>query len=184
MLDISNRDRLESLFDTYYSKVYSFLYVKVRNTQMAEDLTSQAFLKVAEKLHTYNEKKGSISTWIFTIALNEMRSCYRSKKGVSFVDLEDISILQADQDIEQDVIDNEEKKTLYSIIASLGEREQTIILLKYYGDMSNKEIASSLGISETNTSTILSRMIKKMKNMCDEIEKSAYKGIGGVNYER
>lgn len=106
------RKWVEELFETYYDKVYGFLYLKVSNATVAQDLTAQTFLKVAEKLHTYNKDRGAISTWIFTIALNETRNHFRSQKKIEYIDLEDMSELPSDSNTEQAVIKKVEPTNL------------------------------------------------------------------------
>lgn len=177
--NFKDKNHLEELFDTYYDKVYGFLYARTVNKAITEDLTSQTFLKVVEKYHTYNQEKGAASTWIFTIALNEFRSYYRSQKGKESVNLDDLTELQSDMNTEKSVYAYENQKMIFTLLNDLDERQRNIITLKYYGDFSNKEIAAILEISETNASTILARTLKKIKIMleqCDEITDFAYKG--------
>lgn len=167
---------LEDIFDTYYDKIYCFIYVRICNKAIAEDLASQTFLKVAEKINTYNRDLGAISTWIFSIALNEIRSYFRIRKeNINFDDLLELS---SDADIEKSYSNDEDKMSLITLINSLDERQRSIIALKYYGNLSNKEISKILKISVTNVSTILNRTVKKLKNIllqCDEFPEYAYK---------
>ncbi|MGD9567743.1 MAG: RNA polymerase sigma factor [Sedimentibacter sp.] len=178
-LNAYDKNRLEQIFDTYYDKVYAFLYIRVRNTALAEDLASQTFLKVAEKYNLYDPVKGALSTWIFTIALNQLRSHYRVFQSKKTVSLENIENLYEDTNVEDYIVENETKADLQSLLNDLDERQHNIITLKYYGELSNKEISKILNISETNVSTILNRTIKKLKSFmskCDEFADLAYKG--------
>lgn len=177
-----DKNRLEYIFDTYYDKVYAFLYFRVRNTALAEDLASQTFLKVAENHNSYNPEKGAMSTWIFTIALNRLRSNYRACKSGETIDLEDMENLHADTNVETEIETNETKAALLRLLDDLNERQRSIVTLKYYGEFSNKEIGGILNISVTNVSTILNRAIKKLKSMleqCDEFPDFEYKGKEG-----
>lgn len=178
-LNAYDKNRLEQIFDTYYDKVYAFLYIRVRNTALAEDLASQTFLKVSEKYNMYNPVKGALSTWIFTIALNQLRSHFRSFQGKEDIGLSDMENLHVDDNVEDRIVENETKASLLEILNDLDERQHSIVTLKYYGNLSNKEISKILNISETNVSTILNRTIKKLKKImekCDEFADLAYKG--------
>jgi RNA polymerase sigma-70 factor (ECF subfamily) len=180
-VNLSSQEKcdLERLFDTYYNRVYAFLYARLNNTAQAEDLACQTFLKIAEKFDTYDNRKGAMSTWIFTIALNEMRDFLRSRKGLTMVDYEELTNLQSSENVEDDYAERELRRTVFSLLGSLDERHRSIVLLKYYGDLTNKEISGILGISETNISTILNRSIKILKNElipCDETLHASYKG--------
>lgn len=177
-LDPKDRKWLEEQFETYYDKVYAFLYARTGNATLAEDLTSQTFVKIAENFRTYNKEKGAVSTWIFTIALNEMRSHFRRQKGKETAPLEELPELSNTEDVEMKILQRERKKELLSLLSRLDKRQRSAVTLKYYGELSNHEIACILEISESNVSTILSRSIKKLKNLleqCDDIAVFAYK---------
>ncbi len=177
-LSPKEREWLEELFDAYYDKVYAFLYARTGNTALAEDLTSQTFLKIAENHHTYRADKGSLSTWIFTIALNETRSFFRRQKGRETASLDDLPEFSNSDNIEADYIQNETRKEIFRILRCLDERQRSIVTLKFYGKLSGREIGNLLGLSESNVGTILNRAMKKLKNLieqCDKTPDCAYK---------
>lgn len=181
-LNLQERAYLEELFDTYYDKVYVFLYTRTGNTALAEDLACQTFIKIAENFRFYRKEKGVLSTWIFTIALNEMRSFYRNRKGKETQALDDIPELAGSSDTETDFMRKETKNELLSAFTQLDGRSRSAVTLKYYGELSNREIGKVLDISESNVSTILNRAIKKLKNLlepCDETAVLAYKSQEG-----
>ncbi len=167
---------LERLFDAYYDKVYAFVYARCGNTARAEDLASQTFVKIAENFRSYRSEKGELSTWVFTIALNEMRSFYRRQKETAALD--DALELAAPDDIEAEFLRSEAKNELLALLSQLDERSRGVISLKYYGGLSSREIGSILGLSQSNVGTILSRAIQKLIKFlrpCDETAFSAYK---------
>lgn len=172
-LDLKTREWLEEVFETYYDKVYSFLYSRTGNTAVAEDLASQTFVKIAENYKTYRSDKGAVSTWVFTIALNEMRDNIRRRKQNETVVLDDLPELTDGEDIETEVLKKEAEKELLLILSQLNEQQRNTITLKYYGGLTNREIACVSGISESNVSTILNRAIKKMKILVEKCDKNA-----------
>jgi len=179
-----NGINLEELFDTYYNRVYSFTFFRVRNVHDTEDIVSDTFYKAAKNIRRYDEEKASLSTWLFTIALNEMRSYYRKRRDV--LSLEDTENITALDDIEKSVLSNERAEEMYAAISQLNERQRNIVLMRYYGEMSNREIALVLHLTETNVETILSRAKKTLKNLLEECEIStaaAYKDTEAVNKE-
>lgn len=176
----NDRAWLEGLFDTYYDRVYAFLYARCGNKSTAEDLTGQTFVKIAENFRSYNSEKGAVSTWIFTIALNKMRSHFRRQRET--VDFSVISELVASDGTEAEYMQNETKNELLSILSQLDERSRSVITLKYYGELANREIGNLLELSESNVGTILSRAIQKLKKsmkLCDETVVYAYKSQEG-----
>lgn len=179
-LNSNDRAWLEELFDTYYDRVYAFLYTRCGNKSTAEDLAGQTFVKIAGNFRSYNSEKGAVSTWIFTIALNEMRSHYRRQRET--VDLDNISELVSVADTEAGYLKKETKDELLSILSQFDERSRSVITLKYYGELANREIGNLMGLSESNVGTILSRAIQKVKKSmktCDETVVYAYKSQEG-----
>lgn len=175
---------IEEIFDTYYNRVYRFTLFRVQNAHDAEDITSEVFLKAAKNLWRYNAKKAAMSTWLFSITLNEIKMFYRKRRDTLL--LEYAKNIPERENIEDTVLVNERAKLLYAAIALLDERQRNIVLLRYYGEMSNKEIARLLNLTETNVGTILSRTIKilrKYLETCDEPAAIAYKLTEGREQE-
>jgi len=170
--------KLEEIFDAYYDRVYRFIFFRVRDTYDAEDIASEVFVRVAKNLRKYDAQKASLSTWIFTIALNEIRrdcGCRHSELPLEAAE----NAPMADESLDL-VLANEQTIELSFALAQLEEKQRTAVLLRYYGDMSYKEIARAMKLSETNVSTIISRSIKKLKyyfEKCDKTESAGYKEI-------
>ncbi|MCL2221630.1 MAG: sigma-70 family RNA polymerase sigma factor [Oscillospiraceae bacterium] len=164
------------IFDSFYDKVYSFTLLRVGNIHDAEDIASDVFVKIVAKLGTYDPEKAALSTWIFTIALNEIRTYFRRRKVV--ISIDDIHELIGQFDPEQRLLHREEYMKLYSAIRKLDDRQKNIVLLKYFGGVPNTQIAEMLGLSESNVGFILHRARKFLKNSLvssDELEFAAHK---------
>jgi len=144
---------LTDIFNSFYEKIYSFVLFRVGNVQDAEDITSTVFVKVAEKIDMYNPQKGAFSTWIFTIAKNETKTHFRNKKNT--VPLDGIGEIVCQFNIEKNLLRQDEYVNLYEAINELNDNQKEALLLKYFGGLSNKEIAKLLELSETNTGFIL-----------------------------
>lgn len=162
---------IKEIFETYYDHVYGFILFKVRNVHDTEDITSDVFLKVAKNIQRYDEKKASLSTWLITIAVNTIRDFYRGRHD--YLSLEYAEDMAAPGDIVENVLANEQAKSLYSALGQLNERQRNVVLLCYYGDMSNKEIAGILNLSVSNVETILSRARAKLKKIIKNCEVSS-----------
>lgn len=178
-LNAEDRQWLAELFNAYYDKVYAFLYARTGNIALAEDLASQTFIKIAEHYKSYQAEKGALSTWIFTIALNEMRSHFRCHQGRETATLDILAEIPGNADTEADFVRGEERRELLTLLALLDERDYSVVTLKYYGGLSNGEIGRILDLSETNVGTILNRALKKVRRhwaeSCDDDGIFAYK---------
>lgn len=137
-------DQLKTeIYQEYHTKVRRYLYGQVNNAYLSEDLCSDVFLKVYEKLDTFDEKKASLSTWIYTITRNTLTDYYRSRKVH-----EEIPETLADEDsVDEDLCNEETLKELAAVLRRLDERERDIIVLHYYSGLTLKATAERMGIS-------------------------------------
>jgi len=169
---------LDEIFNSLYDKIYSFTLMRVGNVHDAEDIASDVFVKVAEKLDTYNPNKAAFSTWIFTIALNEIKLYYRGRKPV--YSLDDACEVADRFVIDEDLLRRDERICLSHALRELDERQREIIFLKYFGELPNRRIAEIMDLSETNVETLLYRAKKNMKKVflsCEESGSCVYKNM-------
>ncbi len=164
------------LYNEYFPRINNYVHYRVADFHAAEDLTSQIFEKVFVKNHYYQERKGPFSVWLFRIARNTITDYYRSRKRIHTTSLDEY---------EKDIIDhepdpvvivelNEIQQHLLKAIGSLSQREQEIIALKFWSDLSNREIAQLIGVSESNTGVILFRAMKQLRKILTSQGMCAY----------
>ena len=121
---------LEEIFDTYYDRVYRFIFFRVRNIHDAEDISSEVFYRAARSFWRFDGKKANISTWLFTIVLNETRRYFR--KGIIELPLEYAQTVEIPDIVAQSVLASEQARTLSAALERLEERQRTVVLLRYY----------------------------------------------------
>ncbi len=148
------------IYTDFHDKVQAYVNSKVCNYDLSEDITSDIFLKIYEKLDTFDETKSSISTWIFTITRNTLTDYYRTRKVFSEVpeDLAD------DSSIDDELCTNEMLETLADALEDLDERERDLIILKYYKGMTLTEIAERMDISYSYVKILHNKALSTMKN--------------------
>jgi len=71
-------DAFTELYEYFFPRVYNFLFAKVQNTAVADDLVSMVFMKAYTNLPNYNQAKAAFSTWLFNIASHALTDYYRS----------------------------------------------------------------------------------------------------------
>lgn len=133
----------EEIYKEFHTKVFGYIQNRVNDYHLAEDLCSDVFVKVYEKLDSFDNKKASLSTWIFTITRNRLIDYYRTRK----VNVE----IPEDLTYEEDYSDiNEERlRSLANGLNNIDERSRKIVVKHYYEGKSLKEIAENMGISYT-----------------------------------
>jgi RNA polymerase sigma-70 factor (ECF subfamily) len=156
----------EALYTTEMPRVYNFFRYRVGDDQLAEDLSSATFEKAWRGRVRYQRDLAAFSTWLFTIARNVAIDYYRQRRvelTLEDVRLEDVR-LQADEHTpDAEVESKAEFAQLSALLARLPERERELLAMKYGAGLTNREIASVTGLSESNVGTILYRTVHGLR---------------------
>lgn len=158
---IATEEYKAELYIKYQKKVLSYLNGKVNNITLAEDLCADVFLKVYEKLDTFDEEKASISTWIFTITRNLLTDYFRTRKVYDEIPEE----LSDSSSIEENLCNEEMLDTLATALEKLDERERDIIIFHYYSGMTLTAIAERMGISYAYVKVLHNKALSNMKKL-------------------
>jgi RNA polymerase sigma-70 factor (ECF subfamily) len=154
-----------ALFDTHYPRLYAYVRSQVADPTTAEDLTAAAFERAFSRSHSYDPAKGSFATWLFRIAHNLVINHYTaaSRKPIHYELDEAAEISTADLSPEQQILRQEQHRILTETITTLSERDQEIIQLKFFGRLTNREIAEVMELNEKTVSVIILRALQKLK---------------------
>ncbi|MDW7674572.1 MAG: sigma-70 family RNA polymerase sigma factor [Bacillota bacterium] len=159
-----NESAFTTLYNYYYPRIYNYVHYRVADFHAAEDLISQIFEKLFSTLKNYRSEKAPFSTWLFSIARNTLTDYYRRRIRTTCAYLETTEeIIDSEPGPDDIVAFNETQQQLHKALASLTQREQDIIALKFWGGLSNRDIAKLLDISESNTGVILFRAMKQLR---------------------
>lgn len=156
------------LYEHYFPRVYKYVYYRVGERTVTEDLVSTIFLKVVERIESYRERHGEFGPWLFRIAHNVVVDHYR-EKARSEVPLEEgaIEILSA-QFTEQQALERLSDEELLAKVACLADREREVIGLKFGAELGNGQIADLLNLSDNHVAVILYRAMKKLRQGISE----------------
>lgn len=157
-------DKGDEIFREYHDKVLHMIYSKVSNYTLAEDLTSDVFLKVYSKLDTFDETKASISTWVYRIAQNTVIDYFRTRKVYSEVPEE----IAAESEIDDEILNNETLDALADALAELPERDRDLIILHYYHGLTLKEAAERLGMSYSNAKLVHNKSLVVLERLMQD----------------
>lgn len=162
---IATEEMKAKIYSDYSHKVLSYFNSRLNNLQTAEDLCSDVFLKVFEKLDTFDDTKASISTWIFTITRNRLTDFYRTRKVTDEIPetLED-----SHSQVEDEACNNDMLNTLTFALKKLDERERDIIILRYYKGVTLKDIAAKMGISYAYVKVLHNKAVALLKDYLGE----------------
>ena len=165
---------LAVLIKRHESKIYGFIYSKVTDRDISNDIFQDTFIKVIKTLKTnsYNEE-GKFLPWIMRIAHNLIIDFYRkSKKMPLFRETEDFSIFSIMSDdsltVENQIIADQVEVDIRRLVEELPLDQKEVLIMRMYQDMSFKEISETTGVS---INTALGRMRYAIMNLRKIIDK-------------
>ena len=134
----------EEIYLQYKDKVFGYIRNHVNSLEDAEDLCSEVFIKIYDKLDTYDETKARLSTWIYSVTSNTVIDFYRTNHIHSEIpeDLED-----SKSTVEDEVLTGENLKLLADALEKLPEELRDIIVLRYYKGNTLQEISEKMNLS-------------------------------------
>lgn len=153
------------LYNQFHNKVQNYILAKVKNIFEAEDICSKVFLRIYEKLDSFDEKRASLSTWIFTIANNTLIDYYRTRH----VQGEVPETFATSESVEESVCNEEMLETLAHALESLDMRERDIIVFRYYNNLSLKEIAEKIDISYSYVKIMHKKALENLKKYFENV---------------
>jgi len=165
-----NKSLFSKLYKHYYPHISRFINNRVYSSDDAEDITSSVFQKAFMGIESFKWQGVSFSSWLYRIAHNTLVDYYRNQekhKGQIKI-IDDIHESKFNTP-EQDAIEYYQSEFMQKLLEILPEREKLIIYHKFYEGRTNKEIAIQLNITETNVSTIIFRVLKKLKENLNNV---------------
>lgn len=169
LLSKKEKPDYEDFYSDNYGRVLYYVKQKINSVEDAEDLVSEVFMYCYSHYDDYNPEKSSITTWLYLIVNSRIKNFYRDH-NVTYVDYDVVSETMQDQsiDLDEGVYLEQLHGVLMKAIKSLPERQQRIVMLRYFENCSSDEIAVRLGISPGNVRVLLSRALDKLSKMNDE----------------
>jgi RNA polymerase sigma factor (sigma-70 family) len=165
---------LSILITRHQQRLFSFIYSKIQNKDLTEDIFQDTFIKVIRTLKkgNYNEE-GKFLPWVMRIAHNLVIDYFRKNNRMpSFKNTGEFDIFSVLHDgtlnAEKQIIQEQIYEDVRELINELPEEQKEVLIMRMYKDMSFKEISENTGVS---INTALGRMRYALINMRKLIEK-------------
>jgi RNA polymerase sigma-70 factor, ECF subfamily len=156
-------ERFEELYRSSRDDVYAYVLTLLRDRAAAEDVTALAFERAYRRRRSFDRRRGEERPWLFAIARNAALDELRRRRRLAtlVVDPEDVGDgEQTDADDEDSVL---RRESVRAALQLLSARDRELISLKFHAGLSNAELASVLGVSESNAGTMLHRAVQKLR---------------------
>ena len=146
---LKNREpqAMAELYDRYGRLTYALILRIVRNGAVAEDLVQETFLRVWNRVHAFDQERGSFGPWILAVARNRAIDYLRSADGrvvQSPFELEKMEEPALYADFERDILNIDRARMLREAFQKLTPNQRVVIELAYYEGLSQTEMAERM----------------------------------------
>lgn len=168
------KSRFEHLYITCKSMMYNYAWDILKDDQLAEDAVHDAFMKLTKYMKNIEGRSDQeAANYLIIIAKNEAKKIYNARKPVVYQEdvAEPHSVME---EIEHTAEENDEKRRIFEKIKSLDAKYGDPLILRYFYEFTDKEVASMLGISLENEKIRVHRAKEMLKKMMEQ--EKAYDG--------
>ena len=164
---LNDEDAFTEIYQHFYPRVHKFILAKVVDEEAADEIISETFFKMYDNLRKYDPNRAAFSTWLYNIALNEMKMFWRKKnyRGEHEENFnEEIEISAPEfEEPEQKFLQGEQADKIRAALEKISERERKIIEMTYWLNYPPRKIAEVLDLKPNTVSVILKRAKENLK---------------------
>jgi RNA polymerase sigma-70 factor (ECF subfamily) len=164
-------DAFGELYDRYVDVVYRYVYYRVSNVSLAEDLTSETFIRALRRISSYTWQGRDFGAWLVTIARNLIADHFKSGRyrlEVATSDLVEAGADRREEGPENEVLATITNEALLEAVKTLGAEQQECISLRFLQGMSVAETAAIMGKNEGAIKALQYRAVKSLSRLLPE----------------
>ena len=168
----NHQKNFSQLYDQYIDKIYRFVFLRVNSQEVAEDLTSETFLRGWRSFKDEEKKIINPSAFLYQIARNLVIDFYREKGKVQVFSAESTPINDPRINLEEKALLGSDIDTVKQAIGNLKEDYQAVVIWHYLDDLSVPEIANVMEKPEGTIRVMLHRALKALKKELGSIQEA------------
>ena len=176
----SDPDAFGELYDYYYAPIHRFILSRIRNRETAQDITSETFFIALKNIWRYQLSHKPFSAWLYKIASSQICNFYRSKLNYCEITSEECpellnkhsSIFSFFNEKNMSFDRIKQMKILNVLLNKLKKHEHNIIVLRYFEEMSFKEISQSLGMKINTVKSHCRRGLNRLNKLFNDYYKN------------
>jgi RNA polymerase sigma-70 factor (ECF subfamily) len=150
-----------ALYEMYFLRIYRFVYSRVRDQSVAEDVTSDVFIKALRGIGRYQDTGRPFSAWLYEIATNQVTDRFRSVRPVE--DIETQYDLSDGVSLEDVAGRRDQLRRIGSLVHTLPRPQRVAVVLKFQEDMRIEDIAAVMGKSPVAVKLLLQRAVTTIR---------------------
>lgn len=158
-----DREALSEIYRAHVQAIYRYIYVRVGRPDVAEDLTSEVFLKALESIRTFDYRGIPVAAWLFRIAHDRVVDYFR-KAG------REVPIAIGEGPSEDSSSDHPAGLTLRWAMERLTSEQQQVLILRFGEGRTSREIAKILGKTEGAVKALQHRALATLRRLLEKSE--------------
>ena len=151
-------------YDQYIEKIFRFVFLRVNSEQVAQDLSSETFLRFWQTLNSGTEIQNP-KAFIYQVARNLVIDHYREKNQAQFISIEEIEISDPKANLEKDIYLASDISQVQKVLPELKEEYQSVLVWYYLDELSISEIAGILGKTENAVRVTIHRALNSLREL-------------------
>jgi RNA polymerase sigma-70 factor (ECF subfamily) len=160
---------LGQIYDEYFGRIYAYIYHRIGDARVAEDLAADVFLRMLESVKAEKGWQTSLTGWLYRIAHNLVIDHYRrqSKRDGPSLDERLVAAAESTSLRIETLLTQEQLRTA---IQTLTEEQQQVVVLKFVEDLSNAEVAEILGKTEGAIKALQHRALVTLRRVLGDVQ--------------
>lgn len=158
-----NKKHFAPLYEKYYKQIFIFIFKKVQDDNLTGDICSKTFMKAMFNLGKYEYKGYPFSSWLYRIASNEINMFFRENKKIHTVEIMEKDVVSLMGEVNDEPSNNDHINKLLFLLENLPQEKSQLIEMRFFEQLSFKEIASIFTISEASAKMKVYRILEKLK---------------------
>ncbi|HRP53383.1 MAG TPA: sigma-70 family RNA polymerase sigma factor [Fluviicola sp.] len=164
----ANPARFEPLYRKYYAGILKYLKSRIDDPEQAYDVASQVFVKALKNIDKFEDRGVPFGSWLYRIAKSELYQYFRDQKHEGSVSIEHVQISTTDI-MFYDIQELESNRQLLMLsLQKLKTDQLKLIELRFFQQLSFKEIGELIGITENNAKVKTFRALERLKRCFSE----------------
>ena len=160
------------LYDRHFLQIYRFVYSRVRDQTVAEDVTSEVFMKALRSIGRYQDTGRPFSAWLYQISVNAVHDRYRAARTFEDID-EQRDLAAAGPGLEDLAAQRDELRRIWAVVETLPKQQRMAMVLKFQEDMKIEDIAVVMGKTPGAVKLLIHRGVSKVRDSVGQLAPEA-----------
>lgn len=156
------------LYERYVDTIYTYIHYRVESAEIAEDLTSEVFLRMVRNLRGFTDRGLPFKAWLFRIAANLVTDHYRHSNKRTIMPIHEYFESDDPNPFEQ-VVEDQEQRDIQLALKTLPAQYQDLLILHFVDDLSYDEIVKVMNKSPAALRAMQYRALKSLAQQLDKM---------------